>query len=74
VKRCIECGKPARPVLGTDDQYTDHCSNFCANVTWERYSKAASHCVGELTVDEIDERLSTTGLDVEALVGSGVEA
>lgn len=64
--KCIECGAPARAIRGTEDQYSDHCSNECAVATWNRcIALNTIACVGDLTVEKIDEQLSTTGFSVE---------
>lgn len=71
---CIECQKPARHARALDGtplaELDMHCSSECAVASWERAQRLAAHvCVGELTTQDIDEKLSTTGLDVDALTG-----
>lgn len=64
--KCIECGAPARLAIGAEDVYSAHCSNECAIQAWNRdVERGLVTCVGELTVEEIDERLSTTGISFD---------
>lgn len=62
MKRCIECGEPARLNRALDG-FEETCSNECALIAWERDS-AGLVCVGEVTVEKIHTALSTTGWTV----------
>lgn len=64
--KCIECGAPARLAIGAEDVYSVHCSNECAIQAWNRDVELARVvCIGELTVEKIDEALSTTGISFD---------
>lgn len=64
MKRCIECGEPAR-LLRTLDGFADTCSDQCSIALWNReQAEGRITCVGELTVKQIDAALSTTGWTV----------
>lgn len=69
VKRCTECGEPARLLRGMDDLYADTCSNECSIAAWSR-SRHSFVCVGDLTVAKIEEQLSTTGFGPVEELGS----
>jgi len=64
VKRCIECGEPAR-LLRDVSGFSEHCSDACVALTWQReIEQGRIVCVGEITVKQIDAALSTTGWTV----------
>jgi len=64
VKRCIECGEPARLLRDVSD-FSEHCSDGCAWLTWQKeIEQGRVVCVGEVTVEKIHTALSTTGWTV----------
>lgn len=61
---CIECGKPARLTRALDS-FDLCCSDFCGVQRFNReWAQGVVKCVGELTVEKIDQALSTTGWEV----------
>jgi hypothetical protein len=63
MKLCIVCNEPARLMRGMDDLYADTCSNECSVAAWNR-EQHTFVCVGDLTVEKIDEALSGNGWTV----------